>query len=125
MTDAGFDWVRLADAALAALAPDERESALVYLVRRIVPAGGPLPWPEGTELRPGEPVALAFVDLEPGVNWTHKALYMVLGAGGQVVQRIEADRPPFLTAVPDDLVLIHRGAAAPAWAAATDRTLDR
>ncbi|MGC9419869.1 MAG: hypothetical protein ACP5EN_12945 [Rhodovulum sp.] len=125
MSADALDWTALAGAALAALDPPERETSTLYLVRRAIPAGEPLPWPEGTARRFDQPVALAFADLEPGVNWTHRARYLVLGAGGAVLDRIDTDRPPFLRGVPDDLYLVHLGENAPAWAAATDRRLDR
>ncbi|TCP43250.1 hypothetical protein [Rhodovulum marinum] len=125
MTGLAPDWTQLAGAALAALDPAERETAILYLVRRMIPAGAPLPWPEGTGLRFDQAVALAFADLEPGVNWTHRARYLVLGSGGAVLDRIDTDRPPFLRGVPDDLYLVHLGENAPAWAAATGRRLDR
>jgi len=120
-----FDWVRLGQAAVAFLTPRERETAVVYLVRRIIAAGEPLPWPEGGGIALDEAAVLAFVDLEPGANWTHAARYLALGAGGALLRTLEVDRPPFLGGVPEDLVLVHVGAEAPGWAVATDRPLDR
>lgn len=110
------DWSRLGRAVVASLPDSEREAAIAYLEHAVVPAGEPLSL-AGTELRLDVPVVVAFVDLEPGVNWTHRARYLVLGTGGELLRSLEADRPPFMSGVSPDLRLVHRGRRAPAWAA--------
>ncbi|MGD8641894.1 MAG: hypothetical protein PVF34_04590 [Gammaproteobacteria bacterium] len=110
------NWKKLATEAIDSLSPKEREKSIVYLEQRIIPAGEVLSWP-GVQHRFDEPVVIAFVDLEPALNWTHRARYIVLNAQGAIFQTLNVDKPPFLSGVSPLLRVIHRGTEAPLWAA--------
>ena len=110
-----LNWKKLADETISSLSPGEREESIVYLEQRLFPAGELLPWNEIAQSF-GEPVVMAFVDLEPALNWTHRGRYLVLGAAGNLCLTVDVDRPPFLTGVSPHLRLIHRGSRAPSWA---------
>lgn len=112
------NWNTLAREVIASLSRNEREASIAYLEKRIIPAGEALPWP-GIQRAFGEAVVMAFVDLEPELNWTHRGRYLVLGAEGGIRFSVEVDRPPFLNGVSPHLHLIHRGSRAPEWAVVT------
>lgn len=116
------DWKALATEVIASLSPGEREASIAYIERRIIPAGEELSW-AGMQRAFEEAVVVAFIDLEPELNWTHRGRYLVLGAEGGIREAVDVDRPPFLTAVSPQLRLIHRGSRAPGWAVVTPRTL--
>jgi len=109
------NWKALAAEVIASLSHDEREQSIAYIERRIIPPGEELSW-AGMQENFDEPVVIAFVDLEPELNWTHRGRYLVLGATGGVRQILDVDRPPFLTKVSPQLRVIHRGSRAPQWA---------
>jgi hypothetical protein len=122
-----------AEAVLATLTPQERASAAVYLdIQTVHPdetvdAGG-------SQVRAPWPALVAFVDLAPEENWGHPGRYVLVPAedveaeGGTTSGRepvvIDAQFPPFLRGVSGTLRLIWAGSAVPAWALATERTLD-
>lgn len=115
----GRNWQKLQAEVIASLSPGEREDAIAYIEQRVVPAGEDLSW-AGMAHGFDEPVVIAFIDLEPALNWTHRARYIVLGAGGGILRIVEADRPPFLKGGASPyLRLIHRGSRAPSWAVVT------
>jgi hypothetical protein len=109
------NWKALATEVVNSLSATEREEAIAYIEQRIVPAGEQLPWPGFTQSF-DEPVVIAFIDLEPALNWTHRARYMILDRQGGITQTIDVDRPPFLSGVSPHLRVIHRGNNAPEWA---------
>ena len=112
------NWKVLADEVIDSLSQNERESSVAYLELRVIPAGEELRW-AGIERSFDEPVVIAFVDLQPELNWTHRGRYLVLGANGGVRQKLEVDRPPFLTQVSPRLRVIHQGSQAPDWTLVT------
>ncbi len=57
-------WHALAAEMIASLSQLEREVSIVYMEQRIVPAGEEVSW-AGMRFVSDEPVAIAFVDLEP------------------------------------------------------------
>jgi hypothetical protein len=118
VTPVSCDWKALASEVIASLSPQEREESIAYMEQRIVPEGEALPWP-GMTTSFAEPVVIAFIDLAPGLNWTHPGRYLVLGVDGGIRRKVEVDRPPFLTGVSPHLRLIHRGSRAPGWAVIT------
>ncbi|MCP4545245.1 MAG: hypothetical protein GY835_02125 [bacterium] len=107
---------------IASLSLEERGAAIAYIERRIFPPGETLPW-AAIAHRFDEAVVIAFVDLEPALNWTHRGRYLILGVGGGILREVEADRPPFLTGASPNLCLIHQGDGAPDWAVATAATV--
>lgn len=114
------DWKKLATEVVSSLSPAEREASIVYLEQRVISPEEDLSWAEITR-NIDKPVVIAFVDLEPALNWTHRARYVVLDTQGTVQQTIDVDRPPFLTGASPDLCVIHRGDRAPEWAQATTK----
>ena len=117
------NWKELATSVIASLSEKEREDSIVYLEQRIVPPGEELSW-TGITRSFDEPVVVAFVDLQPALNWTHNARYILLDPEGKIRETITVDRPPFLTGVSPDLCVIHRGAKAPEWATATVKQIE-
>lgn len=113
-----WNWKKLVTDVIASLSPDERETCIAYIEQRVIPAGEILPW-AGINQSFAEPVIIAFVDLEPHLNWTHRGRYIVLDTDGDILQSLEVDRPPFLTQVSPHLRLIHKGSQAPEWAVVT------
>ena len=116
------DWNALATEVIASLSQSEREESIAYLEKRIIPAAEVLPW-AGLQRSFDEPVVVAFVDLEPALNWTHRGRYLVLGPEGGLRHEIDVDRPPFLITVSPDLCLVHLGRQSPEWAAVTRKDL--
>lgn len=118
MVSVKCNWKALATEVIASLSQNEREESIAYIEQRVIPAGEVLPW-AGITQSFDEPVVIAFIDLEPALNWTHCARYLVLGAGGGIRRKVDVDRPPFLTGVSPYLRLIHLGSRAPGWAVVT------
>ena len=118
MVSVKCNWKALATEVIAYLSQNEREESIAYVEQRVIPAGEVLPW-AGITQSFDEPVVIAFIDLEPALNWTHRARYLVLGAGGGIRRKVDVDRPPFLTGVSPYLRLVHRGSRAPGWAVVT------
>lgn len=112
------NWKKLAIEVIASLSQDEREESIAYIEQRVIPAGEELPW-AGIQQSFDEPVVIAFIDLEPALNWTHRGRYLVLGLDRGIRQTLDVDRPPFLTQVSPHLRVIHRGSQAPEWAVVT------
>lgn len=117
------NWKTLATEVIASLSPDEREGSIAYIEQRVIPAGEELPW-AGIQQSFDEPVVIAFVDLEPQLNWTHHGRYLVMGTEGGIRQTLDVDRPPFLTQVSPQLRVIHRGSQAPEWAVVTETMVE-
>lgn len=117
------NWKALATEVISSLSQDEREESITYIEQRVIPAGEKLPW-AGIARSFDEPVVIAFVDLEPALNWTHRGRYLVLGAKGGILQSIDVDRPPFLTKVSPNLRVIHWGNQAPEWAVVTSALVE-
>lgn len=109
-----IDWRQLVRDVIASLNADEREGSIVYMEQRVIPAGDLLAW-AGISHRFKEPLVIAFIDLEPAMNWSHRARYVVLGIDGAILHTQDTDKPPFLKGVSPALRLIHRGTKAPVW----------
>ena len=109
------NWTALVAEVIASLSEIEREASIAYIEQRLIPAGDELPW-AGIRQSFDEPVIIAFVDLEPALNWTHRGRYLVLGPQGGIRQKRDVDRPPFLTHVSPQLHVVHQGSQAPDWA---------
>ena len=112
------NWKALAAEVISSLSQKEREESIVYIEQRIISVGEVLPW-AGITQSFDEPVVIAFIDLEPALNWTHRGRYLILGTGGGIRQKVDVDRPPFLAGVSPYLCLVHRGNLAPEWAVVT------
>lgn len=109
------NWKKLVTNVVSSLSLREREDSIVYIEQRIISGGEDLS-EVGIPTKFDIPVVIAFVDLEPALNWTHRARYVVLDMEGRVQQTIEVSRPPFLSGPSTYLRIIHRGNNAPEWA---------
>jgi hypothetical protein len=112
------NWKALATEVINSLSQKEREESIAYIEQRVFPSGQEVPW-IGIAQYFDEPVVIAFIDLEPALNWTHRGRYLVLGVDGEILRKAEVDRPPFLTGVSPYLCLVHQGRQAPSWAVVT------
>lgn len=115
-------WKSLTSKLLSSLSPKEREESIIYLDIKRIPAGQEFSLLEKSMEFP-VPVVVAFVDLEPEFNWTHRARYLILDGDGNILDSFDADRPPFLTSTSPTLRLVHRGSMAPSWSAVTSEEL--
>ena len=105
--------------AVASLSEQERSLAAVYVVDRVREPGEELEI-NGARIPLDAPTVVAFIDLEPGVNWGHRCRYLLLGRDSGEVRAIEAQFPPFLRGAPPGLRLVYRGPEVPDWAIATE-----
>jgi hypothetical protein len=104
---------------LATLSSEERESSVVYLDKRVLPAGGVVRV-GAEEMRTAWPAVMAFVDLEPRANWGHDCRYVLVNAETGELQAIEARMPPFLGGAPETLRVVWKPEAVPPWAVACE-----
>lgn len=107
-----LDWDAVAARAVAQLAPEERGSSVVYLDERVHPAGTSVDLEGRTVEVPG-PTAVAFVDLEPRLNWGHRCRYLLVDVETGGVAALDARMPPFLRGAAPTLRVVHRGADVP------------
>jgi hypothetical protein len=63
---------------------------------------------------------VAFIDLEPRLNWGHACLYLAIRLGGGNTRCFPAQMPPFLKADGSPFRPLWRGPSAPGWAVATN-----
>jgi hypothetical protein len=104
--------------ALAALSEEQRAHAVVYVDDRVLEPGAELEI-DGALVRVAAPTVVAFVDLEPGVNWGHRCRYLLIDAESGDARTIDAQLPPFLHGVPPGLRVVYRAPDVPDWAIAT------
>jgi hypothetical protein len=114
-----LDAAELDRVAVASLSEHERPLAAVYVIDHVHETGAELEI-DGGHIHIDAPTVVAFVDLEPGVNWGHRCRYLLLDRDSGEVRALEAQFPPFLRGVPPGLRLAYRGAHVPDWAIATD-----
>jgi hypothetical protein len=105
----------IAAAVLVSLDAGERDGAVVYVDETFVDAGGTLRV-DGQDTDVPAGTVVAFVDLEPGVNWGHPCRYVFIDAETRSMRTRGAQFPPFLTADVPGMHAVHVGASAPAWA---------
>lgn len=117
------NWKKLATDVIASLSQQEREDSIAYIEQRVIPAGEFVSW-AGIERSFDEAVIIAFVDMEPPLNWTHRGRYLIVAPEGGVREMVEVDRPPFLSEVSPHLRMVHLGEHAPQWAAVTTAELE-
>lgn len=85
---------RLRAAVLAQLTPDEIRSCVVYLVSRPLVGGTMLTFARHTIEMPWDGF-LAFVDLDPMANWTHRCRYVSIEPETGETRSVDAEYPPF------------------------------
>jgi hypothetical protein len=105
-------WDTIASRAVEQLAPEERDSSVVYLDEMILPPGAAVEI-DGGAVPVQRPSALAFVDLEPRLNWGHRCRYLLVDVETGDVESFDARMPPFLRGAPATLRVVWRGADVP------------
>lgn len=70
---------------------------------------------DGGEFRLRWAAAVAFVDLEPALNWAHRCRYLAIRIDGHEIEAVEARFPPFLKERAPTLRVVWTGARVPAW----------
>jgi hypothetical protein len=63
---------------------------------------------------------VAFIDLEPGVNWGHSCAYLAIRHDGEESRWFAAGMPPFLKSGSLPFRLLRCGPQAPEWAVASN-----
>lgn len=104
------DWTRIGEHIVASLDTTARAHTAVYVEAMVYEREAPIV--AGREaLVASEPSILAFIDLEPHLNWSHACRYVVYGLQSGTMQTIAAQFPP----AGDRLRLLHRGKAVEDW----------
>jgi hypothetical protein len=107
----------LARAAVESLSDEERSRAVVYISDNVLEAGEEVEI-DGGRVQVDAPTAVAFADLEPGVNWGHRCRYLLVDAGSGKVRGIDAQFPPFLRGMPPEMRVVYRAEGVPDWTVA-------
>ena len=110
------DWKRIGDHIVASLDTITRARAAVYLEPKVYERDARMPVAHET-LVATEPSILAFIDLEPHLNWSHACRYVVYGLQSGTLHTIPAQFPP----PGDQLHLVHRGEAVEDWMLLTSK----
>ena len=108
----------LEQAALTSLSDEERARAVVYMSDRELEPGDAVEI-DGRRVQVDAPTVVAFVDLEPGVNWGHRSRYLLIDGESASVRAVDAQFPPFLRGMPPDLRVIYAAPGVPEWAVAS------
>ncbi len=94
-------------------------NAIIYIDQRQIEAGVRAQIGDALIEVPWD-ARIAFVDLEPGVNWGHECCYLAIRRDSDEVIKFTAQMPPFLKAGTSTFRLLWRGPLAPEWAVATE-----
>ena len=94
------------------------DNAIVYLALEPLRAGASVDVGDVRLDAPRDSL-VAFVDLEPGVNWGHACSYFLVDLESEEVREVAARMPPFLKHDGPAFRLLHRGPLAPKWAVAS------
>ena len=114
-----LDAAELERIAVASLAEDERPHAIVYADDRVVEGGDEIDI-DGGRVQVDAPTVVAFVDLEPGVNWGHRCRYLLIDRETGELRAVDAQFPPFMRGASPGLRVVYQGGEAPDWAIATE-----
>ena len=109
----------LGQAAFESLSDEERSRAVVYVSERMLEPGEELEV-DGGRVQVDAPTVVAFVDLEPGVNWGHRSRYVLVDRASSEVRAVEAQFPPFLRGLPPEWHVAYRAPSVPDWAVTTE-----
>jgi hypothetical protein len=104
------DWKRIGGDVVASLDTPARLRAAVYLEPRVYERDAQIAVAREAIVAT-EPSILAFIDLEPHLNWSHACRYVVYGLQSGTMRTISAQFPP----AGDRLRLVHRGEAVEDW----------
>jgi hypothetical protein len=105
---------QIAERAIATLVPSEKDTSVVYLDSAEVQAGASVPVGRETVEAPWD-AYVAFVDLEPPVNWGHQCRYLLVSRRTGDVQSFDASFPPFLKGPAKTLRVVWKGSRVPDW----------
>jgi hypothetical protein len=100
-----LSWDEVASQVIERLSDEERTSSVVYVDERVLPAGSQVDV-GGRTLELRRPSVLAFVDLEPALNWGHRCRYELVGAETGDVEAFDAAMPPFLRGMPQTMRVV-------------------
>jgi hypothetical protein len=107
----------VASAVLSTLTADERRTSAVYLDLEPLPPGAAHLGTHTVVL--SGPAWLAFIDLEPQINWAHRCRYYLVDFQTGEVTIEDAEFPPFMKGASPTLRLIWKGEEVPEWTLAT------
>ncbi len=105
---------QIASLVISALTVGERRSSVVYLDDQSLSAGAELKI-DGQNVDVPWRAVLAFVDLQPEMNWGHDCRYVLVSLETGELKVINAHLPPFLLGVADTLRVIWQGDTVPEW----------
>lgn len=108
-------WDRVAELALASLSAAEKQRCAVYIDEQLLAPNAKIRIGDREIFTPWQAV-LAFVDLEPGVNWGHRCRYLLVNPTDGEVRLYDEQIPPFLTSVAPTLRLVWKSEDVPDWA---------
>jgi hypothetical protein len=100
-----LSWDEVASLVIERLSGEERASSVVYVDERVLPAGSRVDV-DGQTVELSRPSVLAFIDLEPQLNWGHRCRYELVDAETGDVQSFEAAMPPFLRGLPETMRVV-------------------
>lgn len=86
---------QIAERAIETLTQPEKDSSIVYLDSEEIKAGASVDVDRKKIEVPWDGY-MAFVDLEPQANWSHKCRYLLVNGCTGEVKSFEASFPPFL-----------------------------
>ena len=109
---------RVLDIARSSLDPDRMANSIIYLDWNPINAGEEMHIGDDVITIPWD-AYVAFVDLEPGVNWGHECRYLIIRLNDDEFIQKAARMPPFLKSEETTFRFLWRGPHAPKWAVAT------
>ncbi len=107
-----IDWENIRCLVLNAVPPEELRSSIVYYDEQVLPANMEIEIDKQKFIMPWAGV-VAFVDLEPKVNWGHACRYLFVNIETGEIRAMKARFPPFLRGYSDTLRVIKRYGASP------------
>ena len=106
------DWEKVRQFVLDAVPPKELKSSILYYDEQVLPANTEIEI-DGQKFAMPSTGVVAFVDLEPRVNWGHACRYLLVNIETGETRTVDAQFPPFLRGYPDTLRVIMRYGAPP------------
>ena len=108
--------------ALDSLSPSERDKSVVYLDtsgrrRGDVLRAGP------SALQISSPAYVFFVDLQPGMNWSHPSRVIFVNEDDGAVLAHDVRFPPFTSDASDTFRIVHRPPKLETWKLLTEKPL--
>lgn len=107
-----IDWEMVRRLVLSALSSEELKSSIVYYDEQVLFANTEIEIDGRKFVMPWTGI-VAFVDLEPRVNWGHACKYLFVNIETGEIRAVDAHFPPFLRGYPDTLRVVMRYGAPP------------